>query len=460
MNQGCIPDFKRLFKDLKKAMEFQSYSLEIVKYIVLNPRFPKTGYLKDNIQQYILELDDKVVLTCDRFYSTQSTNKIIYINSKNCVKSLKKCDIVKVANIRMKVLEVAEFHLECVVVFAGSLFSQSKVTFPSECDKFEISTEELEDIKFSNEFGINIIVTPSPGCDGYLSSIKTQTNSGAQRFFTKINKDNLKQESQFKWILDKYDGFFLDLQLNEAGKRFIIMNHLMETFLNYCYHFKKPVILSGFKKNSLISGTCEHYFSCLPEKFLLQKEDTISVGRIALDDFLRRSKSIMKKYAINQLNDFEDKSTTNSDTFAIGIVSMMYTTSADVIILYSYSGRMPIKISHFRPLCPIVTFIHCREERKYVSMFYNIYTISEKDSNDELENVHISRVSEQEDVCGLTPKRLKKALQFSSRRNFIEEGSEIILVFRSKVGQAFQNKFIHFKYKNRFVDSELNEILE
>lgn len=459
MNKGCVSDFKRLFRDLKKATEFQKVSLEIVNFIVLSPRFPRTGNLKDNIQEYLLELEDKVILTSDRFYSTQSTNKTIFINSKKCIKSLQKCDIVKVANIRMKVLQVADLYVDCVVVFAGTFSSQSNVTFPSECDKFEISSEELEDIEFANDFSINIIVTPSPGCDGYLSSIKAQSIARTRRFFTKVCKVHLEEENQMKWILENYDGFFLDLESNEAGGRLISMSDVVRTFLDYCYHLKKPLILSGFKKKSLLHESFKHYFQCLPDKFLVQKEDSISIGKTALDNFLVESSSIIQNFAIDQLNSFKDNSLTKSDTFVIGIVSMVYTTCSDAIILYSYSGRMPVKISHFRPLCPIVTYIYCQEERKYVSMFYNIYTIPKEDSQKEYKDGNFPR-NEQDDVCGLTPQKVDKALQFCLQRNFIEEGSGVILVFRSKIGHGFQNKFIHFKYKQKLLESEYNEILQ
>lgn len=455
MNQGCVSDFKRLFRDLKKAIQFQNDSLEIVNFIVLSPRFPRTGYLKDNIEQYSLELDEKVILTSDRVYSTKSSNKTIYITSKKCIKKLQKCDIVKVANIRMKVLQVADFYVDCVVVFAGSFSSQSNVTFPSECDKFEISYEELEDIEFANDFGINIIVTPSPGCDGYLSSVKAQSLVRSRRFFTKICKAHLKEECQARWIVENYDGFFLDLELNEAG-RLISMSDVVRKFVDYCYHLRKPLILSGFRKKSFLRESFEHYFQCLPDKFLMQKEDTISVGQTALDNFLEASSPRIQHFAIAQLNSFEDNSLTNSDSFAVGIVSMAYTTCANAIILYSYSGRMPIKISHFRPLCPIVTFVYCQEQRKYLSMFYNIYTIDSQKQYKDGNNHH----SEQDDVCGLTPQKVDKALQFCNQKNFIEEGSGVILVFRSTVGHGFQNKFIHFKYKTNFSESEFKEILQ
>lgn len=455
MNQGCISDFKRLFRDLDKAIQFQKDPLEIVKFVVLNHRFPITGYLKDNIQQYILELDDRVILTSNRFYSTRTTSQIIYVNSKKCIKSLKKCDIVKVGNIRMKVLQLANLYVDCIIVFAGILSSKSKVTFPLDCDKFDISAEEIEDIKFANDFDVNIIVTPSPGCNGYLSSLKASTTSKLQRFFTNINFENLSQEKQLKWSIYNYDGFFLNVEINEAEKRFITMDGVIIQFLKDCYYLKKPVILSGFKKKSLILKNYEHYFTCLPEKFLLQKEDTIGAGQRALEDFIKIDSSRIHCFALNQLNNFIDKSTTNSDTFAMGIVSMAYTTGSDVIILYSYSGRMPIKISHFRPFCPIVTYIHCKDKQKYAAMFYNIYTIPELDEETECE-----REEDRNDICELTPHKLIKALTFCSKQNLIEAASEVIVVFRSKLNKGYQNKFINFRYNHNFIESEIKDILQ
>ncbi|KAL5289791.1 hypothetical protein ACFFRR_009673 [Megaselia abdita] len=460
MNQGSFSDFKRLFRDLSKALKFKNEYLEIVKFIILSPRFPITGYLRDNVNQFILQLNDSVILTSDRLYSTQSTNTIIYTNSKKCIQNSKKGDIVQVANIRIKVLRAADsgVYLYCVVVFPGVLSSRSIVLFPSECDRFSISEEELEDINFANDFDISVIVTPSPGCKDYISSVKKNIAEN-KRMFSKINIEHLRNENQLKWTINNYDGFFLNLVLNKAGKRFSFKDDMIKIFLNNCYFSKKPVVLSEFRKESLINEHHENYFTCLPEKFILQKDDVINVKQVALNSFESISLSKIHQFALDQIHNFTNKSLTTSDTFALGIVSMAYNTNSDVIILYSYSGRMPMKISHFRPLCPIVTFIHCISARRYSTMFYNINTIPESYSEKECE--HWNNIDEKTDVCGLSPKRLLKALTFCLKRKFIEQGSEILIALRSKVGKAYQNKFIHFKYKkSHLVESELKEILQ
>lgn len=456
MNRNSLLEVKRLFRDMEKSYKLLRDSLETVKYIVISPRFPKTGFLKNNILQYDLQIDDEVLITSDRYYSTKCTNKIIYVNSKFCIGNLKKCDVIQVGNIRMRVLKSSDSTAECIVVFAGTLKSESKVVFPSECDQFKISLEEIEDFEFARNFDIDVIVTPYPGCDGYFSTLQNQV-SKSTRIFSKIRLSNLQDKENQDWIVNCYDGFFIDLEFLKAGKRFIKMDEKVSNFLKRCYSLKKPVILSGFCKESFIDEIDADLFYFYPDKYMIQKEHkAYKVSH--LESFLTLSKFNAGKYAIHHFNHFEDTSTTSSDTFAISVASMSYTIRADVIILWSFSGRMAMKISHFRPFCPIIAYVRCNQQRKFISMCFNILTIPEIERA-KIEEDSAEDLSKKEDN-GLTPFKLMKAFEFCRKKQFIMNGSEILIVFRSKIDRGYQNKFVNIPYKENCCESEFEDILK
>ncbi|XP_004518779.2 uncharacterized protein LOC101452211 [Ceratitis capitata] len=448
-NQSLILRVRESELNISKEIGFPISSTIFAK---LSPRLQYTGLIEPPDLVLDLNKGDELTLTSVREYSTHCTKTCVYVNAAFLFTDVNVFDYICIGPEIQVSVQKKDAHLRCIVEVGGKLSSRIPVLFPSRCTKFLVSMEELEDITFCKEVGINVIVSHIGGTEEYfqnlLNALKT-LGCENMRVYARVVLNEIKGcDKWLDWMADSYDGFIIAFSPAERHPERDIL-HLCpaaESFIKRAYLLQKVIILEPAliaKKQLIVDPSYYHHIFLYPDKFILPCESSNSCFYFF---FLHDSISeVLIEEALDKLP-YCDRSLTGSDSLARSTVCASYQMKAPVIFVCSLTGRMAAKIAHFRPKAQIIFITRMKSAETFISLYHNIRFLYFNGKTDE--NYY----------CSLY-KHFLFGLLYAESQHLIKHNDNVIFVYKENASTRLPDKYVSYKYHSRYFPQHLDKIL-
>lgn len=419
---------------------------------LLSPRMQFTGVLEPPDAVIPFEKGHNFVLTYKREFSIHSTATKVFVNARFLMDDCKVNDFILIGpTIQIKIDAIEKSELYCTVMEPGLLRSRLPVRFPGRCNRVDVSLEELEDITFSREVGVQVLFSYTPGNRQYFNDLNNTLallNSENVRLGTRMVINEIKEEDDedLDWIAESYDAFLFELSMTqvlgeckdrevpEVAADVLQLSPGVVNFIKKIYAMKKPIILNA----SLVAERRLFVHpSCLNEIFYYPDRYIFSTGH--MDNsfyflYLQNAyfKQLAKTHWVSQ--PFCDQSHTGSDTLARACVLSGEEHDVAAYVVYSVIPDMSIKLSHFRPSAPIVYVTDIKSTSDYMSMYHKVILLyySTRDTD----------ISHSEYVY----RSLLYGLAYLKAGRIVSKDKSVMLVYCSEEGTKFPDKYINFKF--------------
>lgn len=419
----------------------KEYGFPVVSTIFakLSPRYQYTGLLSAGVDKSIeMKKGYKVVLSVDRNYSRICTSHVIYVNARFLLGDVQRFDIILLGeDIQLMVRSVRQNHLNCCVCRPGKLVSFMPVLFPPRCCRFRVSYEEVEDLTFAREVGINVVVSYLAGSVPYVNDLEKVMSSlqcESLRLYARVVLNEMKGcDGELNWIAQRYDGFLVELAEPANSPDILRLCPNAECFMQQAYAAKKPIILDAWTINEQhlrIDPAHYYYAFYYPDKYLIKSHKSRDSFYFS---FLQSA--IFDQISITALSKMPhcDSSHTGADGLARAVVTASIEVQAKVIVVCGVTTRMVQKISHFRPQASILFVSQMRSAEDYVSLYHNVTMLSFRSKSFSNHRRNIFRKS-------------VFALAYLASRKIAKHGEPIILVYNYESGTAFPEKYMIYKF--------------
>lgn len=447
-NQDLIVQLREAEIAISKQFSFPVVSTIVVK---LSPRYQYTGYLENNKESLQLEKASRVVLTSDRNYSRKCSANNIYVNAHFLMPSCQRFDIIPIGEeIQLQVISARNHFLLCSVYRPGTLYSYMPVLFPRRCPRYRISYEEIEDLTFAHEVGLNIVVSNISGSVPYLNDLEEVMGTlgcGNLRLYARVVLNEMMGcDGELNWIAQRYDGFLVELAKPQDAPDILSMCRNAECFMQHAYAAKKPIIFDAWEINvQHLRVDPEHYYYAFyyPDKYLVKSHlsrQTFYLSFLQSAIFERIALSAVAKMPLC------DSSHTGADGLARAVVTAAMEMHAKAIIVCGVTTRMVQKISHFRPLAPIIFVSHMRSAEDYVSVYHNVTMVSFRTKH----FINHRRNTFHKAIF---------AVAYLASRKIVRQDDRVILVYNYETGAKFPEKYLIFKFEKHHFVKHLSESL-
>ncbi|XP_030385201.1 pyruvate kinase [Scaptodrosophila lebanonensis] len=452
---GTIRDNQTMMLQIREAelSTSKEYGFPVVSTVFakLSPRYQYTGYLSQSYSETCsveLKRGYKVMLTVDRQYSNCCTSHVIYVNARFLLCDVKEFDFILLGeDIQLMVKSVGQDHINCCVARPGLLTSYMPVRFPSRCRRFRVSYEELEDLTFSREVGINVVVSNFVGTIEYLDDLEeamAMLECDHLRLYARVVLNEiLGCDGDLNWVMTRYDGLFVELARPKPTEPTPNIMHLCpdaECLMQLAHDAKKPIVLDATLINQqILRIDPAHYYHMFyfPDKYLIKCDDSLKTYYF----------SLLQGAIFDQIGQvalakmpFCDSSHTGADTLARSVVTASYEVQAVAIVVCGVTTRMVQKISHFRPRAPILFISHMRSAEDYVSLYHNVTMLSYRTRH---------FISHRRN----TYRKAIYALAYLAARKKLKHNDQIILVYNYEAGTSFPENYLIYKFdKHHFTD--------
>ncbi|XP_037934426.1 pyruvate kinase 1-like [Teleopsis dalmanni] len=416
----------------------------------ISPRMQYTGFICPLDAEIILNKDDTVILTTNRKYSTKCTRNIIYVNARFLLGDVEACDFIPIGyQIQLCVKEAQRFQLFCQVVEGGQLNSRMPVLFPKKCSKYRMSYEEIEDITFCKEVGINVIVSYIHGSKRYLSDLRrcmSLLDCGNMLLCVRIVLNSLHGcTDEILWVADCYDGFLIELHQDceKNSGELLEMCPATVNFLKRIYELKKPILFepSQIANKFYIVGTeYSEYIFYYPDKYIIKSGE-----ECFLNYFHMLHRPMFKRVAREILcqEPFTDESDFGGDTLARNCAIASFESDIAAILVCSPAGRLAIDISHFRPNVPILLITKTRSIGKYISIFHRI-------------TMYYYPGDPTQTYYNEVYKQFLLGIVYVLSRRIMQKGQTLMLVYDSLPDRNYGDKYAMFKVTSNFMNQLRN----
>ncbi|XP_037881927.1 uncharacterized protein LOC119632860 [Glossina fuscipes] len=419
---------------------------------LLSPRMQFTGMLEPPDAVIPLEKGHALVLTYKREFSIHSTATKIFVNARFLMDDCKVNDFILIGpTMQIKIDTIVKSELYCTVMEPGVLRSRLPVRFPGRCNRVNVSLEELEDITFSREVGVQVLISYAPGNRQYFDDLNKTLgllNCENVRLGTRIVINDIKEEDDddLDWIAESYDVFLFELTMTqqfdeckdrevpEVSADILQLSPGVVNFIKKIYAMKKPTILNA----SLVAERRLFVHpSCLNEIFFYPDRYVFRTGHMENSFyflFLQNAyfKQLTNTYWVNQ--PFCDDSNTGSDTLARSCVLSGEEHDAVAYVVYSVIPDMSIKLSHFRPSAPILYVTAIKSSSDYISMYHKIVLLYYCTRDTE--------ISHSEYVY----RSLLYGLAYLKAKRIVSKDKNVMLVYCTEEGTKFPDRYTNFKF--------------
>uniref|UniRef100_A0A1A9UXD5 Pyruvate kinase barrel domain-containing protein n=1 Tax=Glossina austeni TaxID=7395 RepID=A0A1A9UXD5_GLOAU len=419
---------------------------------LLSPRMQYTGVLEPPDAVIPLEKGHNLVLTYKREFSIHSTPAKVFVNARFLMDDCKVMDFILIGpTIQIKIDAIEKSELYCTVMEPGLLRSRLPVRFPGRCNRVNVSLEELEDITFSREVGVQVLISYAPGNRQYFEDLNhtlALLHSENVRLGTRIVINEIKEEDEedLDWIAESYDVFLFELsmtqQLDECKDRevpevsadILQLSPAVVNFIKKVYTMKKPIILNASliaERRLFVHPSCLNEIFYYPDRYVFRtgyKENSFYFL------FLQNAyfKQLTSDLFVSQT--FYDQSHTGSDTLARSCVLSGEVNNVVAYVVYSVIPDMSIKLSHFRPSAPILYVTAIKSTSDYVSMYHKIillYYCTRDTDIPHSEYVYRS---------------LLYGLAYLKTGRIVSKDKNVMLIYCTEEGTKFPDRFINFKF--------------
>lgn len=446
---GALKDNQELIVQLREAEinVSKQFGFPVVSTIVakLSPRYQYTGYLEDGIQSIQMQRGLQVMLTVDRHYSRHCNQRYIFVNAQFLVGNCERFDIIPIGEeIQVQVLVVRHLGLLCCVCRPGILYSHMPVLFPRRCFRYRMSYEEVEDLTFAKEVGVNIVISDMAGSVSYLDNLEEvmqQLGCEGLRLYARVVLNEMMGcDGEVNWIAQRYDGFLVELAKPDTGPDIMKMCRNAECFMQHAYAAKKPIIFDAWEINVQhlrVDPAHYYYVFYYPDKYLVK-------SHLSRDFFYFSflQSAVFERIALSALSKMPlcDSSHTGADGLARAVVTASMELQVKAIIVCGVTTRMVQKISHFRPMAPIIFISHMRSAEDYVSVYHNVTMVSfrSKYFMNHRRN---------------TFRKAVFAVAYLASRKVVNQDDKVIMVYNYAVGTQFPEKYLIFRFdKTHYVE--------
>uniref|UniRef100_A0A1A9WHM4 Pyruvate kinase barrel domain-containing protein n=1 Tax=Glossina brevipalpis TaxID=37001 RepID=A0A1A9WHM4_9MUSC len=419
---------------------------------VLSPRLQFTGVLEPADAVIPLEKGHALTLTYKREYSIHSSATMVFVNARFLIDDCKVNDFILIGpTIQVKIEAIRNCELHCKVMEPGLLRSRLPVRFPGRCNRISVSLEELEDITFAREVGVQVLISHTPGNRQYfeeLSKTLSLLNCENVRLGTRIVINEVKEEDEddLDWIAESYDVFLFELgmtqrpdecrdrEIHDVSTDILELSAGVVNFIKKVYDKKKPIILNASliaERRLFVHPSCLNEIFFYPDRYLFRSGDTENSFY-----FLFLQNAYFKQLTSIQLSmkPFCDTSHVGSDTLARSCAAAAENHNAQAFVVYSVVPDMSINISHFRPPAPIIYVTSIKSTSDYISMYHNIILLYFPSRDTEIS--HFERIY----------RSLLYGLAYLKCRRIVSKDKKVMLVYSSEEDTKFPDRYTIFKF--------------
>lgn len=431
---------------------------------IITQSIPKVGNFKNNVKFIEPKEGEKIILTADRHWINKGNKRVLYVNFRNMISNFNEGDKIHIGNeIVVQVIRSVNISLECQILNSGSIYSQDLVQNPIySFDNDDITYEEKEDLQLCIELNIKVIVIKDPRNQKYYENLYKIIGKFRIRILTMVYISNLQdnQDEYIDWIAKTYDGLILyidnkslDESIPEKSKITKSARYLIKQF----YKRKKPYILGEYiqsqyyeKEFNLLNIHEDDLWYCLflPDRYLCRFTKYGFLQAIKYRQLLYERENLLPSLFQSCIKycKFIDHSFLKSDTYARCIVRTAYDINASAILICSQSGRMAIKLSHYRPNCPIFILTNNRELGYYERIYHNIRIALYQDEK-------IRTTTRNDDRTMNLTRKFIFGIMYGIMENIIKDLDTVIFVFRRDSNVGYPNKIIaHRVSKERILN--------
>uniref|UniRef100_A0A6P4FT40 Uncharacterized protein LOC108052827 n=1 Tax=Drosophila rhopaloa TaxID=1041015 RepID=A0A6P4FT40_DRORH len=452
-NQSLIVRVREAEISVSKELGFPVTSSVMVK---LSPRHQFTGGFSTQFRQegktsVDLVQGQKIILTVDRDYSDRCSSDVIYVNARFLLVDVQHFDFILIGeDIQLMVRSIHADHLRCCVARGGVLFAYMPVLFPARCPRFRVSYEELEDLTFAREVGLNVVISHIVGTPKYLDDLEhamAAMHCDGMRLYARVVLNEIQGcKGELNWATKRYDGFLVELQQPAIVPDIMHLCPDAECFMQLAYASQKPIIFDPrlLDEQKLRVDPAHYYYTFYyPDKYV------VSCPQPKMTCYFRYLQDAIFQQICPQAlasSPYCDRSHTGADSLARAVVTASMEVHAVSIVVVGVTTRMVQKIAHFRPQAPILFVSHMRSAEDYVSMYHNVTMLPIRTKCLTAHRRNIFRKA----IYGLA---------YLVTRKIAKQNDPVILVYNHEEGTSFPEKYIVYKLDKAHFASHMAETL-
>lgn len=431
-----------LFDVSHQTDNFQENSQLLQKCSVNNPnsaiitqitgRQPKIGIFAHFKPQLDLKEGLRIILTADRRISKRGTRIAVYANCQEFIRILQPGSVIRIGDdCRLNVMEVVRDSFVCTVETTGPIKPGDNVIFPFRVNEDMVTVEEEQDISLAISYKSSALLLPAAGSPEYIQSLRNHLQKigcGHVKLFVSCSSTCIAtlDKAYFKHI---YDGIFYTFSNQYcANVRENIEPTDAEQSLFQQYHeMRKPIILRlNHTKDEPIAlpdlvETALIYLQYYPDGFIVPANMKLrqSFADILSKDYNDNAEMMNWENIYRQLMSTSCELSV-SETLGLNTAIASYHLESKAIFVISSTGRTAIRLSAYRPMCPIVVVTSNENVAVQLLMHKNCkVAVYKKKTNEKYSNTceraHML-------LCGLN---------YALNHKIVELDDPIVLVYRS-----------------------------
>ncbi|KAH8239760.1 hypothetical protein KR032_007585 [Drosophila birchii] len=454
-NQSLIVKLREAEINVSKEYGFPVVSSIMAK---LSPRHQYTGSLSPLIlpnesgERFVnLEKGKEVILTVDRTFSDRCTEQTIYVNARFLLIDVRPYDFILIGEeIQLMVRSADMDDIKCCVAKGGALYDYMPVLFPARCNRFQVSYEELEDLTFAREVGLNVVISHIVGTPKYLDDLEQSMevmHCDGMRLYARVLLNEIQGcDGELNWAAKRYDGFLVELAPPSIVPDIMHLCPDAECFMQMAYASQKPIIFDPrlLDEQKLRVDPAHYYYAFYyPDKYM------VSCPPPKHNHYFRfLQDAIFQQIGPEALAKapYCDRSHTGADSLAQSVVIASMQVNAVAIVVIGVTTRMAQKVAHFRPQAPIIFVSSLRSAEDYVTIYHNVTMLP----------FYSKQATEYKREVLL---RATYAVAFLIKRKIAKQKDPIVLVYNYEEGTTFPEKYIIYKLDQRHFTAHLEKAL-
>ncbi|XP_073841207.1 pyruvate kinase [Musca autumnalis] len=448
--------------ELRISQEF-GFPVIVTLFAMLSPRCQYTGIFVKPRYVYTMERGEMLTLTTDRQYSNKGTRKKFYVNGRFFIDECQFGDFILIgSSLQVRIISIRTDELNCEVMEPGNVHSRSPVRFPGRCNRSRVSVEEIEDIAFAREMGINVLVSYIAGTELYLKELQNAMgllNCQNMRLGCRLvlNELDNKRDNRLQWIIDGYDVFIMEYKLTSKSEEEEYTKHpstnqeilnltpLLKDFIKTLYDEKKPILLNvtPIAKRLLFVHPCNwlEIFHYVDKYIITDDQDGHDSFHFYL---LQRAICNHMIPSIWSSTLYCDRSESGCDSIARSCIATSLECNAAAILVCAILPDMPINLSHFRPKVPIYFISPTKSSADYISMYHNVIYLYHENSDCHRKSI---------------VKGFLYGLTYLKSRKIATNGQNLILMYSYNHSTDLPDKYLICKFNEDLFLENLHKLL-
>ncbi|XP_061400144.1 uncharacterized protein LOC133335868, partial [Musca vetustissima] len=448
--------------ELKISQEL-GFPMNVSLFAMLSPRCQYTGIFTEPNDVYKMEKGELLTLTTDRQYSLKGSKTKIYVNGRFLIDECHLGDFILIGpTLQVRIISIISGDLNCEVMQPGILHSKSPVRFPGRCNRSRVSVEEIEDITFAREMGINVLVSYIPGTELYLKELQEVLQlleCDNMRLGCRVVLNEIHNSEDVQWIVDGYDMFVMEFTMAPKQEEYqgtalrhaatdsqiLYLSSAAKDFIRNIYQQKKAIIMNTtlIATNQLFVDPNNWYeIFYYADKYII-KDDQGGHESFRFHLLQRAVFQHIIPLLWSSTPLYCDESQSGSDSIARACVASSLECNAAAILICAVLPDMPIKLAHFRPKVPIHFISPTKSSAEFVTLYHNVIYLYQNMARRHREFVLKGF------LCGLS---------YLHCRKLVTEGQNVILMYSHDECSDLPDKYVIFKFNNGNLLENLNQL--